>query len=273
MSADMVAETLERLNPAALAIVEIDEAQDIWEVGAHFTDEPHSDALALVEAAFGCSPFVVSEVPERDWVAHVERNLAPVLVGRFWVCAGQRDDQPPPAAVPIRIRSSMAFGTGHHGSTQGCLKALDQLIQDGSTLSRCADIGCGTGILSLAAALSEHAEVIASDADPIALESARANISANRCEQMISCVEATGLDHLTSIDNARFDVIFINIVSDVVIALVPRLRTHLAPAGHAILSGLLADQVDEVLAASQQSGLDLVHRCDIMEWSSLTMGL
>ena len=270
-TAEAVAATLEELSPLAVAVIEFDEAHEIWEVGAHFSKPPDDIALALIAAAFGCDRFVVSKVPDRDWVAHVQRNLKPVSAGRFHVSIGDNNAERSAESVAIRIQSSMAFGTGHHGTTQGCLYSLEKLLSDRCRISSCADIGCGTAILSLAAALANNVRCVASDCDPVALDSARVNIAANAVSGLIECVHAEGLDHLDSCEQGHFDIIFVNIVSEVVISLLPGLARFLEPAGHAVLSGFLVEQSKAVLSACDRNGMEICDRRDIGGWTTLTV--
>ena len=134
--------------------------------------------MALLEAAFEVS-FAVSELPETDWVAKVRRDLAPVEAGRFFVYGGHDADRVPEDRIALRIEAAMAFGTGHHGTTLGCLKALDRLVEDGVMPTRVADIGCGTAVLAMAAARVWECSITASDIDQVAVDVARSNLVAN----------------------------------------------------------------------------------------------
>lgn len=271
--AEALGEAMERLEPAptGVGVFEVEDGSGLWEVGGYFTDAPDPAALDLLAAAFGAKPFAVSELPETDWVAHVRRELAPVEAGRFFVYGSHDAEQVPQGAVPLLIEAAMAFGTGHHGTTLGCLRALDRLIDDGFAASRVADIGCGTAVLAMAAARIWDGAVIASDIDPVAVEVAQANLRANGMEGAVACVEAAGFDNPALAAEAPYDLIFANILKGPLIALAPDLAGHLRPGGFAILSGLLNDQADDVIAVYARSGTNLVHSERIGDWTTLLL--
>jgi ribosomal protein L11 methyltransferase len=136
---------------------------------------PDDIALSLLAAAHGAQPFAVSELPETDWVAHVRRELHPVEAGRFYLYGSHDAESVPADRVPLLIEAAMAFGTGHHGTTKGCLEAYDRILSQGVVPQRVADIGAGTAVLAIAAAKTTPNPVIASDIDPVAVEVAVAN--------------------------------------------------------------------------------------------------
>ena len=145
---------MEAMDPAptAVGVFEIEDGSGLWEVGGYFTDRPDPAELALLSAAHGAKDFAVSRLDDRDWVAQVQRELSPVRAGRFFVHGAHDAGKIPLNAIPLRIEAAMAFGTGHHGTTKGCLLAMEQLAKAGLTAERAADIGCGTGVLAMAAA-------------------------------------------------------------------------------------------------------------------------
>ncbi|MDA0962559.1 MAG: 50S ribosomal protein L11 methyltransferase, partial [Proteobacteria bacterium] len=195
--AEALGDALERLDPEphGIGVFEIEDGSGLWEVGAYFTDPPDEAALALLAAAFGAKPFAVSQLPETDWVAKVRRDLAPVRAGRFFVYGSHDADKVPDGVEPLLIDASMAFGTGHHGTTLGCLRALDRLAETGFVPARVADIGCGTAVLAMAAARLFPATILASDIDSVAVEVAQANLAANGLAGRVACIEAAGFDH------------------------------------------------------------------------------
>ena len=147
--AEALGAMLEDLEPAptGVGVFEMEDGSGLWEVGGYFLEAPDDVALALLAAAQGAKDFVVSEVPETDWVAHVRRELHPVEAGRFFVYGAHDADAVPEGRVALLIEAAMAFGTGHHGTTQGCLEALERLIAAGADKHNVVDIGCGTGLL------------------------------------------------------------------------------------------------------------------------------
>jgi ribosomal protein L11 methyltransferase len=265
---------LEELDPApsGVGVFEIEDGSGLWEVGGYFDAAPDEVALALLSAAHEAETFAVSELPEVDWVAKVRRELSPVAAGRFFVYGSHDADKVPQGAEALLIEAAMAFGTGHHGTTQGCLEAMDKLLTDGVTPRSVADIGCGTAVLAIAAAKVLEGVVIASDIDPVAVEVARANAAANGVAARISCVEAAGFGHPELAQNAPYDLVFANILKGPLIELAPAVAAHTARGGHAILSGLLIGQADEVAAAYEAAGFTTVARREIGDWATLTLG-
>ena len=272
-SAESLSEALEDLDPQpdGVGCFEMEDGSGLWEVGAYFTAPPDGTALALLAAVHDARSFVVSELPEIDWVAKVRRDLSPVEAGRFFVYGSHDADKVPADRIALLIEAAMAFGTGHHGTTQGCLMALDRLARTGAVKRAVADIGCGTAVLAMGAARLWPHRVIASDIDAVAVEVAQANLVANDLEGMVHCIEAAGFEHADIAAAAPFDLILANILKGPLIALAPAVAAHLAAEGHVILSGLLREQADDVLAAYGAQGLRLEHREDIGDWTTLTL--
>ena len=271
--ADRLGEAMERLipEPAGVGVFEVEDGSGLWEVGGYFIDAPDIGGLDLLAAAFSAKPFVVSEIPETDWVAHVRRELAPVEAGRFFVYGSHDSDQVPEECEPLLIEAAMAFGTGHHGTTLGCLRALDRLANEGFIGKSVADIGCGTAVLAMGAARIWTGDVIASDIDEVAVDVARVNVSANKLEGRVRCVEAAGFDNPELSAAGPFDLIFANILKGPLIMLAPEMCANLERDGYLILSGLLNEQADEIIDVYARSGANLVHHEVIGEWSSLTL--
>jgi ribosomal protein L11 methyltransferase len=239
--AEALAEAVERLEPEPVGVgsFEVEDGSGLWEVAAYFTEPPDATGLAILEAAFSSAPFLVSEVPEVDWVAKVRRDLAPVEAGRYFVHGSHDADRVPEGRIALLIEAAMAFGTGHHGTTLGCLRALDRLVEAGVRPSGVADIGCGTAVLAMAAARSWDCPVIASDIDPVAVDVARANVVVNGLDGRVDCVEAAGFDHPDLAARAPFGVVFANILKGPLIELAPAVARHTGAEGFVILSGIL----------------------------------
>lgn len=271
--ADRLGEAMERLipEPTGVGVFEVEDGSGLWEVGGYFIDAPDIGGLDLLAAAFSAKPFVVSEIPETDWVAHVRRELAPVEAGRFFVYGSHDSDQVPEECEPLLIEAAMAFGTGHHGTTLGCLRALDRLANEGFVGKSVADIGCGTAVLAMGAARIWTGDVIASDIDEVAVDVAHVNVSANKLEGRVRCVEAAGFDNPELSAAGPFDLIFANILKGPLIMLAPEMCANLERDGYLILSGLLNEQADEIIDVYARSGANLVHHEVIGEWSSLTL--
>ncbi len=272
-AAEALGEAMEALSPepTGVGVFEIEDGSGLWEVGAYFEDQPDETGLALLAAAYKAKPFAVSEIPETDWVDKVRRELVPVEAGRFCVYGSHDADKIPSGSVPLLIEAAMAFGTGHHGTTLGCLRALDRLAADGVAARSVIDVGCGTAVLAMAAARIWPGVVLASDIDEVAVDVAQANVVANDLVGRVQCLEATGFDHAKIAAAAPFDLIFANILKGPLIDLAPDMARHLSPQGHAILSGILNEQADEVIATYARNDVALVLRQEIGEWSTLTL--
>jgi ribosomal protein L11 methyltransferase len=272
-SAEALGEALETLEPepVGVGVFELEDGSGLWEVGAYFTETPDDIALSLLAAAHGAQAFAVSELPETDWVAHVRRELHPVEAGRFYLYGSHDAESVPAGRVPLLIEAAMAFGTGHHGTTKGCLMAFDRLLGQGVLPQSVADIGAGTAVLAIAAAKTTPNPVIASDIDPVAVEVAEANARANGVGSKVRCLEATGFDHPDLAAGAPYDLVFANILKGPLVALAPDMRTHVAPGGYAILSGILNEQAEDVIAAYGAVGFGVVARDVLGEWTTITI--
>lgn len=277
--ANAIAQSLEQLEPTpvGVGVFEIEDDSGLWEVGAYYLDPPNPALLSLVAESFGAQPFALSELPEIDWVAKVRRELRPVEAGRFFVYGSHDADKVPAVMaqggrVALQIEATVAFGTGHHGTTLGCLRAFDRLFDQGLRPAKVADIGCGTAVLAMAAAaVLPEALVIASDIDRVAVDVAEANVAINQLQGRIECLEAAGFAHPRLQQAAPYDLIFANILKGPLIELAPDMAAHCAPGGLVILSGLLVVQAEAVTAAYLAAGFTPVAREDLGEWSALVL--
>lgn len=273
-AAQALGAALEKLDPSptGVGVFEVEDGSDLWEVGAYFMDPPSEAILEVFALAFGAKPFAISEVPDIDWVAHVRRELPPVQAGRFFVYGSHDADKVPQGRVALQIEATVAFGTGHHGTTLGCLRAYDRLLTAGATPKNVADIGCGTAVLALAAAATlPDARILASDIDQVAVDVARANVDINGLSGRIFCCEAAGFAHPEIASAAPFDLVFANILKGPLVELAPAMGAHVAKGGRAILSGLLVVQAEGIIDAYTAAGFTLESREDLGEWSALVM--
>ena len=272
-AAEKLGEAMENLipEPTGIGVFEVEDGSGLWEVGGYFTDGPDETALLLLSTALGAQPFVISELPETDWVAHVRRELAPVAAGRFFVYGSHDADKVPQECEPLLIEAAMAFGTGHHGTTLGCLRALDQLARGGFVGENVIDIGCGTAVLAMAAARIWPSGVLASDIDEVAVDVAHSNVAANGLTGRVTCYEAAGFAHPQIARAAPFDLVFANILKGPLVALAPDMAAHIKPAGYAILSGILNEQAKDVLEVYLRSGFNLVSQEKIVDWTTLVL--
>lgn len=270
---DALGEAMERLHPepTGIGVFEVEDGSGLWEIAGYFVEGPDLAGLALLATAFEAKPFIISELPETDWVAHVKRELSPVVAGRFFVYGSHDADKVPNGAVPLLIEAAMAFGTGHHGTTLGCLNALDRLANGGFVAQSVADIGCGTAVLAMAAAKIFPNPTLASDIDPVAVDVAEVNVVANGLAGRVRCVEAAGFDHPVLAASAPFDLIFANILKGPLIDLAPAVSQANKPGGFVILSGILNEQADDVIAVYLENGYNLLSRDKIVDWTTLTL--
>lgn len=272
-AAEALGEAMETLipEPYGVGVFEIEDGSGLWEVGGYFNEAPDVAGLALLAAMHQAKDFTVSELPDVDWVAKVKRELAPVVAGRFFVYGSHDADQIPEGSVALLIEAAMAFGTGHHGTTLGCLRALDLLAERGFVGKNVADIGCGTAVLAMAAAKIWDGVMMASDIDQVAVDVAEANVTANDLEGRVKCVEAAGFDHPDLQAKAPFDLVFANILKGPLIALAPDMASNIQSGGYAILSGILNPQADEVVATYGENGFTVVNREEITDWTCLLL--
>jgi ribosomal protein L11 methyltransferase len=271
--ANALAEAMEALDPAptGVGVMEIEDGSGLYEVGAYFTERPDEAGLALLAAIHGARPFAVSRVEDRDWVAQVQRELTPVEAGRFILYGRHDAGRIPVNRLGLRIEAAMAFGTGHHGTTRGCLLLLERLARRGEKPRRAADIGCGTGVLAMAAARLWRVPCVATDIDPVAAWTAAENARANHLHPWVVTGQAVGFRSELIRARAPFDLIFANILAAPLKRLAPEMARHLAPGGAVILSGLLRSQAAGVEAVYAGHGMRREGRVLLGEWVSLLL--
>jgi len=270
-AAEALGEAMERLvpTPTGIGVFEVEDGTGTWEVGGYFTGRPDPAGLALLAVIHGAADFVVSKIENQDWVAQVRRELHPVHAGRFTVYGAHDSHIVGPHRIGLCIEAAMAFGTGHHGTTRGCLTLFDRLLRQGHAGQAVADIGCGTGVLAMAAAKTWRCRVVATDIDAIAQATARANMVANGVAPWVMTGTAPGFRHQAHRDVAPYDLVFANILAAPLKRLAPDIAKHLQPGGFAILSGLLTHQAPGVAAVYCGNGLRVVDRVTLGEWTSL----
>ena len=271
INASDLGDALERLTPEPIGVgvFELEDGSGLWEVGAYFSEKPDDISLALLAAVFQAEEFKISELPQIDWVSKVQRSLKPVVAGRFFVYGSHDSDKVPPDCEPLLIEASMAFGTGHHGTTKGCLLALEQLITDGFKAKNVIDVGCGTAVLAMAAARIFSANVIASDIDSVAHSVAKMNIIANGLDQNIQCFEASGFAHEQIKTKNPFDLIFANILLAPLLAIATDISKYSLSGGYVVLSGILSEQAELVVNKYTGVGFSLSNQIEIGEWVTI----
>ena len=271
INASDLGDALERLTPQPIGVgvFELEDGSGLWEVGAYFSEKPDDISLALLAAVFQAEEFKISELPQIDWVSKVQRSLKPVVAGRFFVYGSHDSDKVPPDCEPLLIEASMAFGTGHHGTTKGCLLALEQLIKVGFKAKNVIDVGCGTAVLAMAAARIFSANVIASDIDSVAHSVAKLNIIANGLDQNIQCFEASGFAHEQIKTKNPFDLIFANILLAPLLGLATDISKYSLSGGYVVLSGILSEQAELVVKKYTGVGFSLSKQIEIGEWGTI----
>jgi ribosomal protein L11 methyltransferase len=250
--------------PPVLVADEPDPAKpDAWLIHAYFDRHPTSDEIVLL-TCLGSGPHEIQQLGEQDWVTMSQAGLQPIRAGRFTVHTPTHP--PDPERVNFEIDAGLAFGTGQHATTKGCLEALDRLQHEGARFANIADIGTGSGLLAFAAlALWPDARCIATDVDPIAVDVARDNAAINRVrlghgagELLLAC--ADGMDSPLLAARAPFDLIIANILAGPLIELAPSFAKAIALGGTIVLAGLLDTQAESVIAAFEAQGVAVIDR-------------
>ena len=256
------------------AIAAFERPDGRWDVTVHFAEPPDQPLVReLVANAAGADiaeGIAFDTVEAKDWVKASLEDLVPVPAGRF-VVHGQHDrERIAPNKLGIEIEAALAFGTGHHGTTRGCLLLLDHVLKAWRP-RRVLDLGTGTGVLAIAAARALHEKVLASDIDPPSVQVARENARLNVSGHLVQAIRATGFSAPQFADAAPFDLVLANILANPLRQLAGPMARHLAPSALVILSGLLTHQAPGVIAAYRARGLVPVRHLRIEGWSSLLL--
>jgi ribosomal protein L11 methyltransferase len=209
-------------------------------------------------------------VPGQDWVAKTQRDLAPVRAARFFIHGSHDRAKARGRAGAIEIDAGRAFGTAHHGSTRGCLLALDRLAKR-RRFASVLDLGTGSGVLAIAAAKTGSRRALATDIDPVAVRVARGNCRLNRVAPFIALQTAPGLAHRTIAGRAPFDLILANILAAPLLKLAPSIGRVSPRGGAVVLSGLLDRQARELCGRYRGAGFVLERRISVEGWSTLTL--
>ena len=270
--ANVIASSLERMSPSPLGvgILEIEGDEGSWELAAFFSKKPNSLEIKILEVVHEIE-FVISKIANKDWISHVQRDLKPVRAGRFLVYANHYRDTVPLNLSGLRIEAAMAFGTGHHATTVGCLLALEQLKKNNYFFWNIADIGCGTGVLAMAAASVYNARVLACDTDEVAVETARYNFQVNGFNSKIFLVKSNGFNNLSILKRGPFDLIFANILANPLCRLAPNMAKYTKKNGIIILSGILNVQVTRVERYYYENGFLRLFLKRLDQWTTIVM--
>jgi ribosomal protein L11 methyltransferase len=235
-----------------LGMTEMDEAADLHEVSL-YTDGGDADAVeermhALLDGIVDTDAVRREVLPQIDWVAHSLEGLKPVRAARFFVHGRHDRDERRPNDIPIEIEAGQAFGTGHHGTTAGCLETIARVAKREKP-KNALDLGTGSAVLAIGLAKLEHIPVLATDIDPVAVRVAEGNVRLNGMGSLVEAQTATGFGHPIFRRKGPFDLIVANILARPLMRMAPEMARHLAPNGSLILSGILVRQRRAVLAA------------------------
>lgn len=251
------------------AVAALETGPGRWEVTVYFEAAPRLEDLTALaqETVGGEGDWTIETLPETDWVAKSLEGLPPVRAGRFLVHGAHDRDRRLPNDIAIEIEAAEAFGTGHHGTTAGCLIAIDRLAKS-RPIGTALDLGTGSGVLAIALARL-GVTVLASDIDPVAVRAAAGNVAKNGVRSRVRTVHAAGLDARIFAEWGPFDLIVANILAGPLARLAPAIRRALAPGGTVILSGILPEQAMRVIAAYRGQTLRLVRRFVRDGWVTL----
>lgn len=234
------------------------EDNGVFEVSIYSETGDISDVRSRMHSVLGSDLFGLElhqeDLPDIDWVTHSLGVLAPVAAGRFIVHGAHDRDAVRAGQISLEIEAGQAFGTGHHGTTAGCLEMISAVVRNHHPRNA-LDLGTGSAVLAIAVAHLAKIPVLATDIDPIATKVARENVKLNHVSRYVLCETATGFHRDIIRNNAPYDLIVANILANPLMKLAPQMARHLAKGGNIILSGILAEQRDKVLAAYRSQGL------------------
>jgi ribosomal protein L11 methyltransferase len=256
------------------AIAAFERPDGRWDITVHFAEAPdQAQVRELVAIAAGdeaAQDISFDAVEAKDWVRATLKELVPVRAGRFVVHGGHDRSKVAPNKLGIEIEAALAFGTGHHGTTRGCLLLLDSVLK-AHRPPRVLDLGTGTGVLAIAAAKALRIKVLASDIDPLSVRVAGDNARLNGAGNWVQTIRASGFSAPQFAQRGPFDLVLANILANPLKQMATPMTKHLAPSALVILSGLLPPQAQGVIAAYRARGLVLLRHLQIEGWSSLLM--
>ena len=253
-----------------LAITEIDEAKAIYEVSLYVEEDEKAVVQTRLAQILGVNQdeIEIEVLPDIDWVQHSLEGLNPVRAGRFFIHGSHDRDKVMPNDLAIEIEAGQAFGTGHHGTTVGCLELLAEVMANEKP-QNALDLGTGSGILAIGMALIAPIRILATDIDPIAINVAKENFALNGVSDTITAITATGLDDDEITSRAPFDLIVANILANPLIELAPQMVPAKAKNGSIVLSGILEEQHDRVVKAYQDQGAKYIKTLHHEGWMAI----
>ncbi|OLY47672.1 ribosomal protein L11 methyltransferase [Bartonella apis] len=253
-----------------LAITEIDEANGIYEVSLYVDEAQKNSVLPRFAQVLGVNgnKIEIEILPDIDWVSHSLEGLNPVRAGRFFVHGSHDRDKVKPGDLAIEIDAGQAFGTGHHGTTVGCLELIADVMEHEKP-QNALDLGTGSGILAIGIALIKPIRILATDIDPIAIKVAKENFALNGVAKTITAITATGLDDEEIKKRSPFDLIVANILANPLIELAPQMVPALKKGGSIVLSGILEEQHDRVVKAFEAEGAKYIKTLHHEGWVAI----
>ncbi|OLY43624.1 ribosomal protein L11 methyltransferase [Bartonella apis] len=253
-----------------LAITEIDEANGIYEVSLYVNETQKNSVLPRFAQVLGVNEnkIEIEILPDIDWVSHSLEGLNPVRAGRFFVHGSHDRDKVKPGDLAIEIDAGQAFGTGHHGTTVGCLELIADVMEHEKP-QNALDLGTGSGILAIGIALIKPIRILATDIDPIAIKVAKENFALNGVAKTITAITATGLDDEEIKKRSPFDIIVANILANPLIELAPQMVPALKKGGSIVLSGILEEQHDRVVKAFEAEGAKYIKTLHHEGWVAI----
>ncbi len=270
-AAEPLAERLEEAldgEPVVVSAFETDPDTGFWTVEVYFQGQ--LPAEADLDQLFGPVGRSSELLPDTDWVSHSQSQLTPIRAGRFFVHGAHDRRLRPAAGISIEIQAGQAFGTGHHGTTRGCLLAIDDVLK-WVRPATALDVGCGSAVLSIAFALATRRKVLASDIDPVAVGVADSNARLNEAGTFVHTVVAGGVENPAIRAFAPAELVIANILAKPLCQMKAGLAAAVAPGGHLILSGITVDQERRLIGSYAPFGLVFQRRWRLDGWSTLLL--
>jgi ribosomal protein L11 methyltransferase len=230
--------------------------------------------VGALAAGLEAPNFEIESVASVDWVAQYQARTSPVTIGSFFIYPDHFEDDLPSDKMPVALDAGLAFGTGEHQTTEGCLRALEGLVANGYQVRNAIDVGCGSAILAIGMSkLLPEIEILACDNDPSAVRTASENVQKNNCAHAVKVFESDFYSAPEIATVSSFDLVVANILAGPLIEAAVDTAKQVSPTGRLILSGILNEQAADVVAAHETAGLTVINRLEIDEWTTLILRL